>query len=47
MNFFCITVAGFSANIYQAYTNETVVSNISVIDKDTGEVIDSATYPTE
>lgn len=47
MNFFCITVAGFSANFYQAYTNETVVSNISVIDKDTGEVIDSATYPTE
>ena len=47
MNFFCITVAGFSANIYQAYTNETVASNISVIDKATGEVIDSATYPVE
>lgn len=47
MNFFCITVAGFSANIYQAYTNETVISNISVIDKDTGDVLDSATYPTE
>lgn len=47
MNFFCITVAGFSANIYQAYTNETVVSNISVIDKDTGDVLNSATYPVE
>lgn len=46
MNFFCITQAGFVANIYQAYTNETVMSNISVIDKDTGDVIDSATYPT-
>ncbi len=47
MNFFCIAVAGFTANFYQAYTNEVVKSNVSVVDKDTGDILDSATYPTE
>lgn len=47
MNFLCITQAGFIANIYQAYTNETIKSEIKVIDKDTDEVIESATYPVE
>lgn len=47
MNFLCITQAGFSANIYQAYTNETLKSDIKVIDQDTNEIIDSATYPVE
>lgn len=47
MNFLCMLAAGFTATSYQAYTNETVLSNISVVDNLTGEVIDTATYPTK
>ncbi len=45
MNFLILLQAGMAANIYQSYTNETVLSNVSVIDKDTNETLDSATYP--
>ena len=45
MNFMMLLQVGFAANIYQTYTNETVLSNVSVIDKDTNEVLNSATYP--
>ena len=47
MNFMMLVQVGFSANIYQTYTNETVLSNVSVIDKDTNETLNSATYPVE
>lgn len=47
MDFMCITAAGLNANFYQAYTNEKIITNISTIDDSTGEVIDSATYPTK
>ena len=45
MNFLMLLQAGMAANIYQSYTNETVLSNVSVIDKDTNETLNSATYP--
>ena len=45
MNFLMLLQVGFAANIYQTYTNETVLSNVYVIDKDTNETLNSATYP--
>lgn len=45
MNFLMLLQVGFAANIYQTYTNETVLSNVYVIDKDTNETLNTATYP--
>ncbi len=47
LNSFVIPVAGFSANMYQTYTNEPVKSDVKVVDIDTNETIESGTYPTE
>lgn len=47
LNSLSIPVAGFSANMYQTYTNEPVKSEIKVVDMDTNETIEEATYPTD
>lgn len=44
-NFMCIMAIGYSANLYQAYTNEEVNCTVEVYNNADGELIESGTYP--
>lgn len=45
LNFMCIMAVGYSANMYQAYTNEEVKCTVEVYNNANSELIESATYP--
>ncbi len=44
-NFMCVMAVGYSANMYQAYTNEEISCTVEVYNNANGELIESATYP--
>lgn len=44
-NFMCVMAVGYSANMYQAYTNEEISCTVEVYNNADGELIESATYP--
>lgn len=45
MDYFCIYQAGVLCNICQAYTGETIQTVIDVVDQNSGETLNTATYP--
>lgn len=50
MDFLAIPVAGIAGNMYQAiagYDEEKMSSTVKIVDQDTGEELNSGTYPTE
>lgn len=44
-NFMSVMAVGYSANMYQAYTNEEISCTVEVYNNANGELIESANYP--